>query len=536
MGEVTLAAVNREFQRRYDLGEFVDRRPWRGSAANAYTTPEMVALEHANLAHMKASLGQRQPIDRAFTPAQYDYLNPDQQAAVHRIVTSPDALMALDGVAGSGKTTALVAVREQAERAGFDVYGLAPTSPAAAELAKTGVQTCTLQRFLVADPPVAPGQRERVLFLDESSMVSSEQMRTLQARLRPTDRVILVGDVRQHQAVDAGVPYQQFHGAGLEPAKLSEVVRQQGPGYRRLVHQVARGDVTGALADLTRRGRIHEIQNQSDRFDAIAKRFVQDPVNTLLVSPDNDSRTQLNTIVHTALQANRTVGEDQAPTRVLVTRHAMHGIDRQHADLYEVGDRLRYTKGSKVYGITPGEYATVTAADRAMNTLTVQRSDGSTLAYDPSRLHCVGVFEPQERAFAVGERVQFTCPDRTLRVTNRQRGTITDLDATQATIRLDAGRTVRVDLTQPAHLDYGYCTTSYSSQSLTAEKVILHVDSAHAHSELVNRRLCYVAFSRGQRELQVYTDDSKMLERSLNRDVSKRQAIEPPRHELGMAV
>jgi hypothetical protein len=45
----------------------------------------------------------------------------------------------------------------------------------------------------------------------------------------------------------------------------------------------------------------------------------------------------------------------------------------------------------------------------------------------------------------------------------------------------------------------------------------------------VNRRLAYVAVSRGRYDAQVYTNDKGQLADQLSRDVSHRSAIEPSR-------
>jgi ATP-dependent exoDNAse (exonuclease V) alpha subunit len=46
----------------------------------------------------------------------------------------------------------------------------------------------------------------RLYVLDESSLASTKQMHTFLARLQSDDRVLLVGDARQHEAVDARRP------------------------------------------------------------------------------------------------------------------------------------------------------------------------------------------------------------------------------------------------------------------------------------------------------------------------------------------
>ena len=92
-------------------------------------------------------------------------------------------MMALEGVAGGGKTTSLAAVREAAERAGYQVEGLAPTSRAAQKLAEAGIETQTLQRHLARGEQQDDGQK-RLYVVDESSMASTKQMHTFVERLK----------------------------------------------------------------------------------------------------------------------------------------------------------------------------------------------------------------------------------------------------------------------------------------------------------------------------------------------------------------
>ena len=84
-------------------------------------------------------------------------------------------------------------------------------------------------------------------------------MNELLHRLDGGDRVLLVGDKRQHEAVEAGRPYQQLQEAGMQTARLHEIVRQKEPELKEAVEQLARGDVHGAVANLDQQGRVHEI-------------------------------------------------------------------------------------------------------------------------------------------------------------------------------------------------------------------------------------------------------------------------------------
>jgi ATP-dependent exoDNAse (exonuclease V) alpha subunit len=68
--------------------------------------------------------------------------------------------------------------------------------------------------------------------------------------------------------------------------------------------------------------------------------------------------------------------------------------------------------------------------------------------------------------------------------------------------------------------------TSHSSQGQTADRVLVHVDTEQAGEKLVNRRLAYVAVSRGRYDAQLYTNDKSRLIEQLSRDVSHRTAME----------
>jgi len=66
--------------------------------------------------------------------------------------------------------------------------------------------------------------------------------------------VLLVGDVRQHEAVEAGRPYAQLQEAGMRTARLDEIIRQRDPALKEAVEQLARGEVREAIGNLNSQG------------------------------------------------------------------------------------------------------------------------------------------------------------------------------------------------------------------------------------------------------------------------------------------
>jgi len=530
MGEARLPEIHAEFERRAAEGNLIEVELRAGRAGRAYTTSEMQGYERELIERMKQGQGTRDVLSdgnvREQTMQKHSHLSVSQRQAVETVLTSRDQMMALEGVAGAGKTTSLAAVREAAERAGYEIEGLAPTSRAAQKLGEAGIETQTLQRHLARGERPDDGQK-RLYVVDESSMASTKQMHTFVERLKENDRVLFVGDTRQHEAVEAGRPYAQLQEAGMRVAQLDEIVRQKDPALKEAVEQLARGEVREAIGNLNQQGRVHEIKDRAERIDEIAREYVRSPERTLVVSPDNESRREINRHIHRTMQSEGKVSNDEYRVHVLYARQEMSGADRQHAQNYERGDVLRYSKGSKPLGIEAGEYARVTRTDRESNTVTIKRHGNEELSYDPRRLQGVTVYRDSERTFAQGDRVQMTAPYHAEKLANRELGTVEKIDDDgNLKLKMDSGREVEFNARQHPHLEYGYAVTSHSSQGQTADRVLIHVDSSQAHGELLNSRMAYVSVSRAQFDVKMYTNDAKTLGQELSRVVSHPSAIQ----------
>jgi conjugative relaxase-like TrwC/TraI family protein len=539
MGETTYAQVRQEFERRIETGEF--REVSHVGAGRQYTTAAMVRMEREIVCRMRE--GNRRdasdpmlvsPQVRIATEDRHPELNASQRQAVDEIFLSREKVVGLDGIAGAGKTTTLAVIREGAEAQAYRVEGFAPTSRAAQKLGEAGMETSPLQKHLVRGQQPDTGEK-RLYVLDESSLASTRQVHEFVNRLHPNDRVLLVGDRRQHEAVEAGRPFAQLQDAGMKTVKLEEIVRQKDPELKEVVEQLARGEVQKAVENLDRQGRVHEIQGYDERIAAIAKEYAQSPDNTLVISPDNRSRIEINERVHAELRRSGLVSNEEHRIRTLVPRQDLTGADRTWAERYQVGDVLRYSRASKETSIGKGEYAQVKSIDAPRNRLTVELQDGTRRTYDPRRQQGVSVFREEMRSFSVGDRIQFTAPANEPKVANRELGTIESIDEDKRLrLRMDGGRAVELDPPKHPHLDHGYAMTSHSSQGQTADRVLIHVDTELGAKDLLNSRMAYVSVSRGRYDAQVYTNNAQALGQELSRDVSHSPAIqqEPGAHKI----
>jgi ATP-dependent exoDNAse (exonuclease V) alpha subunit len=534
MGETTYAQIRSEFDRRETRGEFQRIQGQKYDTGRRFTTPETIRAERTNIAHIQKGQNTQPPImemEKAQALAEgRAFLNSSQRAVIEEILTSRDRIHGLQGLAGTGKTTTLEVIQKGAERNGYAVEGFATTSKAAGQLREAGISADTLQGFLArgGQEQVAGDPASRHLYmLDESSLASTRQMQAFLERIGSQDRVLVIGDVRQHQAVDAGRPFEQMQEAGMRTAQLDHIVRQKDPELLKAVEHLSKGDTVTGIRLLQEQGRVSEIPRAAERIAAIATDYAAKPENTIIVSPDNATRHEINQAVRVELQARGALSKESHEFTTLVHRSDITGADRGWAGRYQAGDVLHYIKGSKAQGMERGSYATVVSANSKDNQITVRRDDGQSVTYRPSRLKGVNVYREMAREIAVGDRLQFTARDKKLEVANRDLGAVIKVAPHSITVQMDGKRerTVGFDPSMMRHFDHGYAVTSHSSQGLTAARVLVNIDTETSRL-LINPRLAYVAISRASADARIYTNNATTLGQQLSTDVSKSAAVD----------
>lgn len=172
-------------------------------------------------------------------------------------------------------------------------------------------------------------------------------------------------------------------------------------------------------------------------------------------------------------------------------------------------------------GIEAGSYGTVAAINPSENLISVEMQSGEPAAYDPRRLTGVSVYRRVVRDFSVGDRIQFTAPDKELGVANRDLAVIQSITPDgRIAARLEGGRQIEFRPAEHHHFDHGYAVTSHSAQGLTFERVLIHADT-DVHPELLDSRFGYVAVSCASNEATIFTDDVTRLARHLGTEVNK---------------
>jgi ATP-dependent exoDNAse (exonuclease V) alpha subunit len=359
------------------------------------------------------------------------------------------------------------------------------------------------------------------------------------------ERIILVGDTGQHQAIQAGNPVKQFIDAEMTVARL-ETIRRQIPPELRAAVKAARYTPAQAFDLLDEQGRITEIPETNDRYAAIAAEYLKGREmnqQTLAVSPGNDERRDINATVRQLLVERGHVERGGHNQEILIDRKFTPAQIRS-ANSYQEGDVIlsRGTREQQRQGLTKNSYAIVEAVDRRGNSLIVTTQDRRHIEIFPAKWDKADleVFTKEYRTLAAGDCIQFRRPDKKHGIANGQFASIVELNAQGARFHIDGKkpRDITLPFSQMKHLDYGYCSTTFSAQGATVQECIMHADSTRGE-RLLNRAGLYVGSSRPKLDLRIITDDAEALRRAVVRDPQKSialEAINPPTQQQRMSI
>jgi DNA repair ATPase RecN len=133
----------------------------------------------------------------------------------------------------------------------------------------------------------------------------------------------------------------------MNVSKLEHVVRQKDEGLRQVVEAMAAGKILEGVDLLTSQNRIHSVEHRQERFEAIGRAYAAAPEGTLVISPDNKSRQELNAVIRSQLRDTEQLARDAYQIPILINRQDVTGEDRGIASSYHVGDAVRYLRGVK---------------------------------------------------------------------------------------------------------------------------------------------------------------------------------------------
>jgi conjugative relaxase-like TrwC/TraI family protein len=445
----------------------------------------------------------------------------DQRSATEQLLTSRNRITALQGYAGTAKTTTVLATfAREAEARGVSVIALAPTASAAMVLGEAlGTRGDTVARHLLSPERPLSGQ-PAAWIVDEASLLSArDTARLFDLADKHHARVILVGDVKQLGSVEAGAAFAQLQGAGMETARLAEIVRQTNHATKEAVLASIEGDAKKALAALDRGGgQIIENADRAERFAAIAERYAaldkEARAHTLVIEPSREGRDALTADLRAALTRSGALTGPAVAVESLVNK----GLTRAEARdplSYDKGDVVRFTRDYADKGVTRSEAYRVESIDPAKAAVTLKSEDGREVNWRPRQWGAghVQTFTPQPLDLKTGDAIRFTRNDREASRINGARGEVIAVDeqTRTATIQMQSGKTetLHLDSARDRHIAHAYVDTAFAAQGRTADHVMIHADSKATN--LADQKSFYVGISRAKETAMIFTNDRGKL-------------------------
>jgi Ti-type conjugative transfer relaxase TraA len=347
-----------------------------------FTTSAMIDTER-RLHHAAKLMAERE---------RYEVRNADREAALARgeargVVLSgeqADALVHVTdgrdlgivvGHAGTGKSAMLGVAREAWETAGYEVRGVTLSGIAAENLESgSGIASRTIASMEHGWHQGRDLLTTRdVLVIDEAGMVGTRQLeRVLSHAAEAGAKVVLVGDIKQLQAIEAGAAFrsiQERHGG----AEIGEVRRQREDWQRDATRDLATGRTGHALEAYRSHGMVHEAQTREQARGDLIERWDRDRQSApgrsrIILTHTNDEVRALNEAARERMRAATDLGDE---VRLTVERG-----ERRFAS----GDRVMFLQNERGLGVKNGTLGTIEHV--SAQSMTVQTDDGRSVRFD----------------------------------------------------------------------------------------------------------------------------------------------------------
>ena len=535
-GAASIGAIERVVEGLTREGRVHDAPALKGG--NGLTTDVALARERETIALMRAGSGRGKAAMRGWMVERHLRKGPltdGQKRAVKLILSEKDRTVGVQGYAGAGKTRMLDRARTLAGKKGWRVLGLAPSASAVRTLeAESGIKSETLQRFLARNAGVAVGRLTKgaarkmraafsktVLVVDEGSLASTAQARDLlriAGELR-IPKLVLVGDAKQLEAVDAGKPFAQLQDAGMKTALMDEILRQRDPDLKAAVEATLAGEIGRAFQKLG--DNVAEV-NPRNIAGAVAARWLKLSPDvrerTGVMSPGHELREAINAHIRERLVREGRIAGPALLTKRLVSR-GYTNAEKALAANYAPGDVVAFHRSYKRIGVEKGEERRVLGVDRERGTVRLEGPGGSSVDWQPARIGGrrggTEVYRAETIELRAGDRVRWTRNDKGLGLVNSATAEVSGVRNGRVTFTLEEGRRLVLTRGDPQlrHLDRAWASTVHAFQGRTVDNVIAAMEANHP--QLTTAKSFYVEISRARDRAELVTDDAKALKERL---------------------
>jgi conjugative relaxase-like TrwC/TraI family protein len=458
-----------------------------------------------------------------------------QKEAALSILSGDNQAEAIQGFAGSGKTTMLQAVNHALEQQNnaTNVTILAPTNKAvigAIEESKLSSGKSFTGRTTASFVMKNDNSVKGLIIVDESSMLSAKDMNSILKNARETkSKIILIGDTAQLKSISAGNAFENAQKT-LKTSELKEVIRQQNDSEKAIAHN-ARNKQTlhKTFAELERSGKMKEIKSENARIEAIATAAVKRETllgekngkvfskevtykDNVALSSTNEENKKINAAIREKLHASGEINKNDFVRAAVRVNQNMSAQKQTVADNFEKGQTVS-TFGD-VRGMAKGTDYEIVKINRTKNTLTLKSEDGKFSSVKLSAAAGqLSVSTREEVEFSKGDMVVITNTDKKAGIVNSERGIVTDIDKKNGSITVDFGNDDKrnIDLSGgKAGISHGYSMTAHKSQGISVDRIQINVNTSKAGTDL---NTFHVEATRQRLKSEIFTDNIDSLKK-----------------------
>ena len=246
-------------------------------------------------------------------------LNDEQSVAFKKIIKG-SSLSCIEGLAGTGKSYLLVALKNYYEENGYKVRAFGPDNATVKVLQEKGFKnTNNVHRFLFKNHfskqnAISPG--EEVWIVDEAGKLGNRPLAELLKHAEKNNiRLIFSGNSTQLSSVERGGMFKVFCDR-YGHAFLGDIQRQKHTAHREISKRLAYGDVSAAVSMIASSGGFVWSKNKDESILRTVEKWADDKINfpyssSLIIAHTNQEVRQINDLVHTIRQARGEVGEKE---------------------------------------------------------------------------------------------------------------------------------------------------------------------------------------------------------------------------------
>lgn len=482
------------------------------------TTQKVLCEEKDMLNLARSGKGKHSPINDNHKEFHHDFLNKDQKKAVNHVLQSTDQVIALEGAPGVGKTTLLKEVQIGAKKTGKEIFAFAPSSRASKDvLAKDGFENANTVQHFILNEDVHKKIRNQIVLIDEAGMLSVPDMKKVFSIAKEQNaRVILSGDSKQHASPERGDALRILKNSKvIKSYRLDQIMRQNGE-YLKAVKAIDKGEYDQGLGKLDKLGWIKE-SDRKEIYSDLANAYSQSEKPPLVIVPTHIEGDITTAAIRYKLKKQKRIKKEEVTVSRLQNLQLTRASKR-NVGQYEKGQVITFFKSTN--GIKKGQSLSV---DQVTNKKVLLKDKQGKIHRLPTKhVDHFSVFEKKELKLAKGDLIRLTANSKSLcgkRLNNGKTYRIKNLKKKE--IILDNGYRLSRDF---GHLDYGYVTTSHSSQGSSVDKVLVLMNENV--KPVLNQASTLVALSRGKKQALVFTDDKESLHEWAKRSSIRQSATE----------